>query len=439
MMNAGNSRLHFVILICGALLSNNSCCGLSTSTCILKSSPFIPRSHTYASLVGHSPNSFASSSNSMPTSTSLQVFPNDNYDDRQRGNGGSGRSSGSTNNDQIIARNNARLCVKSFLTQRSIQSFSYLLAECRDPHSGKWIEDFLGLQNLGNYHGTGAFDVSRYPTWDSVLLDMMRQPNDKMIVSAKRRGRGHGGWSKNNPYLEERWVEFPIDIRPASLVQRLLPVRQQLALEFQKDLQIVKIVDSMIMDSYFTKVKEDPESDHAFDRISVAILSNFTEFQESGSSPFRRGNFDLLYNLCTQASTHRLLREFKAEGKVREVSFLWLRRFYGERVKDFFDGDQPFGKADDFIDALLRTPPSLIDMDGGRSVGLTDPLMMAERIISIRSEIADEWIELMGEVKEDHLRLNDVLMRVMMGKAHESDFESSVDPPPVDDVFGAFE
>jgi len=375
----------------------------------------------------------------MPTSTSLQVFPNDNYDDRQRGNGGSGRSSGSTNNDQIIARNNARLCVKSFLTQRSIQSFSYLLAECRDPHSGKWIEDFLGLQNLGNYHGTGAFDVSRYPTWDSVLLDMMRQPNDKMIVSAKRRGRGHGGWSKNNPYLEERWVEFPIDIRPASLVQRLLPVRQQLALEFQKDLQIVKIVDSMIMDSYFTKVKEDPESDHAFDRISVAILSNFTEFQESGSSPFRRGNFDLLYNLCTQASTHRLLREFKAEGKVREVSFLWLRRFYGERVKDFFDGDQPFGKADDFIDALLRTPPSLIDMDGGRSVGLTDPLMMAERIISIRSEIADEWIELMGEVKEDHLRLNDVLMRVMMGKALESDFESSVDPPPVDDVFGAFE
>eukprot|EP00970_Alexandrium_tamarense_P018010 scaffold13205_cov124-Alexandrium_tamarense.AAC.1 len=74
-----------------------------------------------------------------------------------------------------------------------------------------------------------------------------------MIVSAKRRGRGHGGWSKNNPYLQERWVEFPIDIRPASLVQRLLPVREQLSNEFERDLAIVNTVDGMIMDSYFRR------------------------------------------------------------------------------------------------------------------------------------------------------------------------------------------
>eukprot|EP00970_Alexandrium_tamarense_P019247 scaffold13804_cov290-Alexandrium_tamarense.AAC.1 len=103
---------------------------------------------------------------------------------------------------ETIAYNNARLCPKMFLTQRTIQSFIFLLAECRDPHSGKlsflttalffisllnnnttnistmqWIEDFLGVQNLGNYHGTGAFNVTKYPTWDSILLDMMRQKN----------------------------------------------------------------------------------------------------------------------------------------------------------------------------------------------------------------------------------------------------------------------
>jgi len=38
---------------------------------------------------------------------------------------------------EIVAYNNARLCPKMFLTQRAIQSFCYLLAECRDPHSGK--------------------------------------------------------------------------------------------------------------------------------------------------------------------------------------------------------------------------------------------------------------------------------------------------------------
>ncbi len=38
---------------------------------------------------------------------------------------------------EIIASKNARLCPKLLLTQRAIQSFVYLLEECRDPHSGK--------------------------------------------------------------------------------------------------------------------------------------------------------------------------------------------------------------------------------------------------------------------------------------------------------------
>jgi len=348
---------------------------------------------------------------------------------------------------QIIAYNNARLCPKSFLTQSSIQSFIYLLEECRDPHSGKWIQDFLGLQNLGNFHGTAAFNVHKYPMWDSVLIDILRQPNQKVIVSAKRRGRGHGGWSKNNPYLQERWVEFAIDIRPASLVQRLLSVREQLAVEFERDLEIVGIVDGMIIESYFSTLKRErevqqqqrrwndkddngggaasaattpvDENGRAFDRISVNILSNFTEFASSGatsSSPFRKGNFDLLYNLCTQASVHRLLRELQ-ESRVDSVSYRWLKNFYSERVSEYFDGDQAFGRADDFIDALLRSSPSLVSMDDGRSLGLTDPLRIAERIISKRSEVAHEWIGLMKEVKADHLVLNDLLFRVMMGKA----------------------
>ena len=78
--------------------------------------------------------------------------------------------------EAIMARNSARCCCKAFLTQRALQSFMFLMAECRDPHSGKWIEDFLGLQNLSQYHGTGAFDIDRFPSWELVLLEMMEQP-----------------------------------------------------------------------------------------------------------------------------------------------------------------------------------------------------------------------------------------------------------------------
>lgn len=242
-----------------------------------------------------------------------------------------------------------------------------------------------------------------------------------MIVSAKRRGRGHGGWSKNNPYLEERWVEFPIDIRPASLVQRLLPVRRQLANEFIKDLDIVKMADDQIMNSYFARVKAmrdggNAESMTAFDRVSVNILSNFTEFQDSESSPFRTGNFDLLYSLSTQASTHRLLRELQSAGPDKEVSFNWLRKFYSERCGEFFDGDQPFGRADDFIDELLGTSPTLVEMSDGKTIGLTDPLRIAEEIIAMRSGVAEEWKETLREVEEDHKELSKILFSVMMGK-----------------------
>lgn len=56
---------------------------------------------------------------------------------------------------------------------------------------------------MENYHGTGAFNLTKWNTWDSILDDMLNQPKSCVIVQAKRRGRGHGGWSANNPYLEE--------------------------------------------------------------------------------------------------------------------------------------------------------------------------------------------------------------------------------------------
>jgi len=229
-------------------------------------------------------------------------------------------------------------------------------------------------------------------------------------------------------------VEFNIDIHPASIVHRLLPVREQLAKEFERDLDVVGIVDGMIMDSYFDKLRDD-ESDEsggqqqqhqpsAFDRISYATMTNITEFQDGGgsSSPFRRGNFDLLYSLCTQASAHRLLRELQQStssfsSPENDVTYQWFKRFYIEHASIHFDGDQGFGRADDFIDALLRTPPSLVEMsDGSNTVGLTDPLRIAERIIALRSEIALEWKVMMGEVRGEHVELNDVLFRVMMGR-----------------------
>jgi hypothetical protein len=45
--------------------------------------------------------------------------------------------------------------------------------------------------------------LTKYPEWDSMLLEMLFTAPQIVVLSAKRRGRGHGGWSKDNPHLEE--------------------------------------------------------------------------------------------------------------------------------------------------------------------------------------------------------------------------------------------
>ena len=225
-------------------------------------------------------------------------------------------------------------------------------------------------------------------------------------------------------------------------MQRILSVRGQIANEFIQDLDIVISTNNQILDSYFEHVKshqsskspegtpsEQQQQHHqqspqelasSFERITANVLSSNMESSVVESSPFRKGNFDLLYNLCTQASIHELLREMQDAGSHREVPFTWLRDFYTARVEDFFDGDLPYGRADDFIEEMLLTAPSVRDLGTNRQgqavIGLIDPLALAEEIIARRTVIANRWKMTMGEeTNSDHLKLHKVLMDVMMG------------------------
>ncbi|KAG7373433.1 hypothetical protein IV203_034157 [Nitzschia inconspicua] len=321
-----------------------------------------------------------------------------------------------------------RINVLNLLTQRAIQSFMFLCESVRDPHSGKWMEDFFETKNQLEYHGTGAtYCTTQFGgTWDGPLLAMMEQPKDVVVVSAKRRGRGHGGWSKDNPFLEERFVEFNIDIDPVSLTNRILAVREQIAKEWVTDLDVLSSANQRILESYFAharqaREKKDTElqstsTSVAFERTAVNILNNHTGFAVAEGSPLRKGNFDLVYNLCTQASVHRLLKQFMDAGDAKEVSYAWLNEFYRDRVADYFDGDQPYGRADDFVEELLRSSPSVIRREDGK-MALADPFGLAEQIIATRDEIVSEWKEAMRQVPADH---QDGIQRILLNKQMEA-------------------
>lgn len=266
-----------------------------------------------------------------------------------------------------------------------------------------------------DFHGTGAKFIEQFGgTWDGALLAMVQEPPFQMIISAKRRGRGHGGWSKNNPYLQERWMEMPIDINPSNLANRILAVREQIAQEWLMDLDVVLQANDQILESYYDKVRENTSSmtgvGGAFDRTAVNMMNDNSRFGTiQASSPFRRGNFDLLYNLCTQASIHRLLRQMKANNQEHTMDFQFLRDFYTDRAAEYFDGELPLGCADDFMEELLQTAPSY--RDGG---GLVDPLNAAEQIIQMRNTVAKEWQESMMAIQQDHTIIQQALLSKQM-------------------------
>lgn len=157
------------------------------------------------------------------------------------------------------------------------------------------------------------------------------------------------------------------------------------------------------------KLDSDISTTTAFERTAVNALNNQTAFGATGS-PFRKGSFDLLYNLCTQASIHRLLHTL---NEMREDSNReWLRNFYIERVADFFDGDLPYGRADDFIEELLLSTPSIIHSEDSK-ISLIDPYRLAEQIIETRNDIVSEWIEAMSSVNADH---QDGIRRILLNK-----------------------
>lgn len=161
---------------------------------------------------------------------------------------------------------------------------------------------------------------------------------------------------------------------------------------------------------------DESHSKIAFDRNAMFFLRNSNSFcGGKAPSPLRQGSFDLLCLLATQESIHRVLRDYVDAGNAREVSFQWFRDFYVARAAKFFDGNGEYGRADDFLEELLLTPPSVKSSDDGK-IGLLDPLRIAENIIETRSKVAMEWKEDASMTKEEHTLIRKELLELQMVK-----------------------
>lgn len=368
------------------------------------------------------------------------------------------KSSGSDSTDNKLS---ARTCIKNFLTQRSIQSFMFLQNELHDVNTINWLEEFSNTTNLLRFHGSGAFDMKRFPSWETIFVEMMAMPVTQLEIEVEVKGfpGGSFGLTKNrkkNPYLTKKVKKYTIDIDPSSLVSRIIFVREQIAKEFEQDLKIIATHGEEILESYFDCQWKDRDEEcqlnnpsnstdleslverksSPFERHSLTMFHELKVTDGSlESSPLRKGSFDLLLLLVTQESIHRVLRNFRAQDSAESQSNLeWLTEFYTKRIPKMFDGSGKGGRSYDFLEDLLLTSPTL-KKSSSQKMSIIDPLGLADEIIRMRTEVAHNWREAMRDVPLNHIDLRKILLEKQLEKvmfnssSTDSDFDDKVVTP----------
>lgn len=327
-------------------------------------------------------------------------------------------------------------CFDQFLNQCTIQSLMYLLKTCRDPQTVLWIEKFTRPQiilatnfmvpeaamplggsdncKLLTYHGLAAMNTTAFPTWDSYFARLLEQPKEFYIIESS----------------QTHIPSYEMDINPASICTRMISVREQIAREFAKDLPILSNIGEQTMQSYWQGIR-DMAAEGRPDPLRSAYAGSllFLELDQDGDyipSPLRKGNFDLLLLLATQESIHRALNIVNDEPNLPVHSMTkpnrqFLSNYYLNRLVSHFTGRQRYGRADEFLQELLRSTPTLSTrLDDEEQNGdsaefmLVDPCRIAEQLLEIRHHVAIEWAQRAAAVPDFHMEIKRLQLNLLL-------------------------
>ena len=304
-----------------------------------------------------------------------------------------------------------------------------------------------------------ASTLDNYGVAPRPTLSSDSDSNKRLGIDRERLAQDRERAFQSNPHMSSDDDEYYMDLEvdPKSLATRLLAVREQIALEFVEDLTLIWKADKTLLTDLLVWTEEKGEEGVGSMPSSNAIKMHQELLASSGkaSSSFRKGNLDLIFNLSTQAAIHRLLKQLMSDECIVDANcgradraailsynnacFRWLRDFYVDRVGDFFDGDVPFGRADDFFMEWLQqssfgisdgatsktssTSRSSADSDPGY-LKRVDPLRLAEEMIRIRSDVVMEWRKICRLVpEEDH---GWIRLLIMEKRAEEGNGDDSI-------------
>ncbi|CAM9215199.1 unnamed protein product [Choristocarpus tenellus] len=228
--------------------------------------------------------------------------------------------------------------------------------------------------------------------WKSFLGGMLRAPPEEIVV--KKLIKKPRGGSGTNPFLKDREFSYTEIIYPAKIAQQIMSIREQLAEHLGKDLELV------VQENAELKRHYNDELELGADKALRLRMTNWTVRQErdpsSGISnpPRRVAAYDKAVELITASSVRRLQKQLQVHGDRHTLS--WLEKLCNEELEK--------RQGNELIKAILEGPIVLVNKPG-RDTKIIEPLKVAQAIMQFREEVAEECIEVLASVPQDHNQL----------------------------------
>ena len=362
-------------------------------------------------------------------------------DDDDGGDGGDGARP-AFRPDPNLGADDAIERLDNFLTQRAAQTLMQYYAFGRDTVRRDWLENWRDHRGLRRFHGHGGLPVPAAEYARGLLV----APPEEITIALKKRGAGHGGWSKNNPYLPVRHHEYKESIVPRDVGIRLVQVRADVAKELRGDLASLAAEDASFWVSYLEDVcNPDPaayDADAAASRMPSA-LEGYDPVFSGESTPYRGGNYDLALSLATwlaaRATLARALAPWDAapvrggddDDTRRALAAPGVARFLERWLEEEGENlvapgvEHALGGAGAFMRALCAAP----SVEGASAA---NPTAIARAVLAQRSAIVAEWCERIDELPAEDAGLLAEKPLVYEREALENAMRAST--PPADDA-----
>eukprot|EP00183_Erythrolobus_madagascarensis_P005618 CAMPEP_0185845130 /NCGR_PEP_ID=MMETSP1354-20130828/1184_1 /TAXON_ID=708628 /ORGANISM="Erythrolobus madagascarensis, Strain CCMP3276" /LENGTH=403 /DNA_ID=CAMNT_0028545025 /DNA_START=104 /DNA_END=1315 /DNA_ORIENTATION=- len=245
-----------------------------------------------------------------------------------------------------------------FLTKRSVKTLMVYLDEFHDGPSKDWLEKFADFKQR----------EATFAESDKYLLRMMRTTTQKGTLTVSH----PKGYFKRS---------FPFTIEPRRLAERILAIREQLAAEWQRDLQLIEEENQQLHRIHLELSLNGADTD--LNKVRKRIFEH-DPFADNDSA-LCSSNYRQLKAMLTEFASYAFLDKLK---HVDSHSYKWL---------DSYLSTHEVGNDEAFLRELW-TMPTVSPSSSSEETdveGEVRPFDLAGKILSERLKLSKDWSSLL--------------------------------------------